>query len=57
MDEITQKITETEKAIADAIVKSNLHPMVIQLILNKISNQLNVFIQGGISNDNSNVQS
>lgn len=57
MDEITKKITDTEKAITDTIVNSNLHPMVIQLILSKISNQLNVFIQGGVSNDNSNVQS
>lgn len=57
MDEVTQKILDTEREISEVIVKSNLHPMVIQLILSKINNQLTSFIQGGTSNDNSDVQS
>lgn len=57
MDEVTQKILDTEREISEVIVKSNLHPMVIQLILSKINNQLTSFIQGGTSNDNPDVQS
>lgn len=57
MDEVTKKILDTEREISEVIVKSNLHPMVIQLILSKINNQLTSFIQGGTSNDNTDVQS
>lgn len=57
MDEVTQKILDTEREISEVIVKSTLHPMVIQLILSKISNQLSAIIQGGVSDDNPDVQS